>query len=51
MRRHHSSIFLNAFNPYEKGHKDSYRLLAREFALALSRLPHFMMVPQRLSMG
>lgn len=24
-----ASVFLNAFNPYEAGHEDSYRLLAR----------------------
>jgi predicted nucleic acid-binding protein len=73
-----ASVFLNAFNPYEEGHKDSHRLLARlqeqaipiivptlvlpevaaavsrgrqdetlarEFALALSRLPHVLMIP------
>ena len=73
-----ASVFLNAFNPYEKGHEDSRRLLAylqeqavpiivptlvlpevaaavsrgrkdeelaREFAIALSRLPHLVMVP------
>jgi hypothetical protein len=24
-----ASVFLNAFNPYEKGHEDSHRFLAR----------------------
>jgi len=73
-----ASVFLNAFNPYEAGHEESYRLLtrlqtdaipivvptlllpevagtiargrqdsqlAREFARALSRLPHVVFVP------
>src|SRR5574341_522032 len=73
-----ASVFLNAFNPYEAGHEDSHRLLARlqteaipivvptlllsevagtiargrqdselarEFALAVSRLPHVVFVP------
>ena len=72
-----ASVFLNAFNPYEPGHEDSHRLLARlqeqaapiivptlllpevaaavargredealarEFATALSRLPHLVWV-------
>ena len=73
-----ASVFLNAFNPYETGHKESHRLLARlqedsvpiivptlllpevaaavsrgredeelarEFAAALSRLPHLVLIP------
>lgn len=73
-----ASVFLNAFNPYEQGHKASHDLLAhlqqhalpiivptlllpevaaaisrgrqdevlaREFSLALSRLPHLILVP------
>ena len=73
-----ASVFLSAFNPYEAGHEDSYRLLdrfqaqaipvivptlllpevaaavsrgredetlAREFAAAVSRLPHLMWIP------
>ena len=72
-----ASVFLNAFNPYEKGHAESLRLLlhfheqavpiivptlllaevagtisrgrqdsalAREFAEALSHLPHLMLI-------
>jgi predicted nucleic acid-binding protein len=72
-----ASAFLNAFNPYEAGHEDSYRLLARfqeeatpivvpavllpevaaaisrgrenealarEFAAALGRLPHLVLI-------
>jgi len=72
-----ASVFLNAFNPYEAGHEDSYHLLARfqgqatpivvptlvlpetaaaisrgrgdealarEFAAALGRLPHLMLI-------
>lgn len=73
-----ASVFLNAFNPYEMGHEESHRLLARlqeqsapivvptlllpevaaavsrgredeelarEFAAALSRLPHLVLIP------
>jgi predicted nucleic acid-binding protein len=73
-----ASVFLNAFNPYEAGHEQSHRLLARlqeratpiivpalllpevaaaisrgredadlarEFAAALSRLPHLVLIP------
>jgi predicted nucleic acid-binding protein len=73
-----ASVFLNAFNPYEAGHDESHRLLARlqeratpiivptlllpeiaaaisrgreddalarEFAAALSRLPHLVLIP------
>jgi len=73
-----ASVFLNAFNPYEVGHKESHHLLAwlqedampiivptlllpevaaavsrgredaelaREFAAALSRLPHLVLIP------
>lgn len=73
-----ASVFLNAFNPYEAGHEQSHRLLARlqeratpiivptlllpevaaaisrgreddalarEFATALSRLPHLVLIP------
>ncbi|MBN1134991.1 MAG: type II toxin-antitoxin system VapC family toxin [Anaerolineae bacterium] len=72
-----ASVFLNAFNPYEAGHEESYRLLARfqeeatpiveptlllpetaaaisrgredealarEFAAALGRLPHLVLI-------
>ena len=73
-----ASVFLNAFNPYEAGHGESHRFLARlqeraipiivptlllpevaaavsrgrqderlarEFAVALSQLPHLTMIP------
>ncbi len=79
-----ASVFLNAFNPYEVGHDDSYRLLARlqehavpvivpalllpevaaavsrgrenealarEFAAAVSRLPHLVFVPLDLALA
>ena len=79
-----ASVFLNAFNPYEPGHKDSHRLLARlqdqavplidptlllpevaaavsrgredtdlakEFAAALGRLPHLVLVPLDITLA
>jgi predicted nucleic acid-binding protein len=79
-----ASVFLNAFNPYEAGHEESQRLLARlqeqsvpiivptlllpevaaavsrgredealarEFAAALSRLPHLVLVPLDMALA
>jgi len=79
-----TSVFLNAFNPYEAGHEASHRFLAglqaeavpiivpvlllpeaaaavrrgredealaREFAAALSRLPHLVWVPLELTLA
>ncbi len=79
-----AGVFLNAFNPYEPGHADSHRLvarmqaeavpiivptlllpevaaaisrgrgdagLARQFAAALGRLPHLVLVPLDIALA
>jgi predicted nucleic acid-binding protein len=41
-----ASVFLNAFNPYEEGHPDSRRLLARMQDLALPIIVPTLLLPE-----
>jgi len=41
-----ASVWMNAFNPYEQGHKDSNRLLARLQAQAVPIIVPTLLLPE-----